>query len=128
MVIQGILSILVVFWNKKHTLKHNIASHPKRSKAISFRTSASVNTPASYPLAGDTRPISLSVKPHVIKDLCRHKEDTIILAKKPQKAYSPIKIKKKNDNVLHLSHLRQNKILGQPHLVKSKKAFAQVLQ
>ena len=30
--------------------------------------------------------------------------------------------------VLHLSHLRQNKILGQSHLVKSKQAFAQVLQ
>ena len=25
---------------------------------------------------------SLSVKPHFIKDLCRHKEDTIILANK----------------------------------------------
>lgn len=38
------------------------------------------------------------------------------------------KNQKKNDNVLHLSHLRQNKILGQPHLVKSKQAFTQVLQ
>ena len=38
--IKAFLTIQVIFWNKKLLLRHNIASHPKKFTAISFRTSA----------------------------------------------------------------------------------------